>query len=114
MDFNSERRIFASRRRRTEPLVGFVMRRGGGGGASASRNSAAKRSRASERLRTCDRWFDVATVRTVPSSRCSRLVRARRRWASVRDATQCHTTCVGPSGELCDYVGCNYGPHFPR
>ena len=33
--FNSERRFFASRRRRTEPRVGLVLRREGGGGASA-------------------------------------------------------------------------------
>ena len=85
VDFSSERRFFASRRRRTEPRVGFVLRRGGGGGASASRNRAAMRSRASARLRTCERWFDAATVRTVPSRRGSRLRSARWRWASESD-----------------------------
>ena len=86
VDFSSERRFFASRRRRTEPRVGFVFRRGGGGGASASRNRAAMRSRASARLRTCERCVDALTVSTVPSRRCSRLWRARRRWASESDA----------------------------
>ena len=39
VDFSSERRFFASRRRSTEPRVGFVFRRGGGGGASSSPSS---------------------------------------------------------------------------
>ena len=86
VDFSSERRFFASRRRRTEPRVGFVFRRRGGGGASASRNRVAMRSRASVRLRTCERCVDALTVRTVPSKRCSRLRKMRRRWASESDA----------------------------
>ena len=43
------------------------------------------RSRASARLRTCNRWVDAVTVRTVPSRRCSWLWRTRRRWASESD-----------------------------
>ena len=61
--------FFASIRRSWEPRVGLVRRRLGGGGASAARRTAARRSRAACRLRSCCRCSLAAMVRTPSTSR---------------------------------------------
>jgi len=73
--FVSERRLFASSRRRREPAVGRVGRRTGPAGATAARNRAAIRARAASRFLICCRYSDAVTVNDPsvnrPASRCS-------------------------------------------